>query len=199
MDLDNFRAEAREWLAENCPEGMRNRLVHFEDAYEIYQSDDAKLWLERAVERGWTAPMWPKEYGGGGLSYEENLPTWVLSADGGEPFLQRVRVTGCRGQLGAALVEALAARGIETQPLDHAALDIADADAVRRSLAQHPPDVWINAAAFTHVDRCEREPEAARRGNATAPAVLARACAAALRMRAQCCEIYRRAQRRVNS
>jgi dTDP-4-dehydrorhamnose reductase len=37
--------------------------------------------------------------------------------------------------------------------------------------------VWLNAAAFTHVDRCEREPEAARRGNAIAPAVLARACA----------------------
>jgi alkylation response protein AidB-like acyl-CoA dehydrogenase len=72
MNLETFRAETRDWLETNCPAGMRNRTVHFEDAYEVYQSDDAKLWCERMVERGWTAPMWPTEYGGGGLSFEEN-------------------------------------------------------------------------------------------------------------------------------
>jgi alkylation response protein AidB-like acyl-CoA dehydrogenase len=45
--------------------------VHFEDAFEVYNTDDAALWLERAAERGWTAPTWPKEYGGGGLSRDE--------------------------------------------------------------------------------------------------------------------------------
>ena len=72
MNLDTFRSETREWLDDNCPAGMRNRTVHFEDAYEIYQTDDAGLWLERMVERGWTTPSWPTLYGGGGLSYEEN-------------------------------------------------------------------------------------------------------------------------------
>ncbi|MFV2090832.1 MAG: acyl-CoA dehydrogenase family protein [Pseudomonadales bacterium] len=71
MNLDAFREEARTWLGANCPETMRQGSVHFEDAYEVYNTEDAKLWLERAAERGWTAPMWPREYGGGGLSREE--------------------------------------------------------------------------------------------------------------------------------
>lgn len=72
MSLETFRQETRDWLDANAPAGMRNTTVHFEDAYEFYLSDDAKLWSERMVEKGWIAPMWPVEYGGGGLSYEEN-------------------------------------------------------------------------------------------------------------------------------
>ncbi len=72
MNLDTYREETREWLDENCPASMRNRSVHFEDAYEVYNTDDAHMWLERMAERGWTAPKWPKEYGGGGLNREEH-------------------------------------------------------------------------------------------------------------------------------
>jgi alkylation response protein AidB-like acyl-CoA dehydrogenase len=71
MSLEAFREDTRAWLAENCPESMRQGNIHFEDAHEVYSTDDAKQWLDRAAERGWTAPMWPKEYGGGGLSNEE--------------------------------------------------------------------------------------------------------------------------------
>ena len=71
MSLEAFREDARAWLADNCPESMRQGNIHFEDAHEVYSTDDARLWLERAAERGWTAPMWPKEYGGGGLSSAE--------------------------------------------------------------------------------------------------------------------------------
>ncbi|HEY5647206.1 MAG TPA: acyl-CoA dehydrogenase family protein [Pseudomonadales bacterium] len=71
MSLEAFREEARAWLEENCPPSMRQGNVHFEDAFEVYDTDDARLWLDRAAERGWTAPAWPKEYGGGGLSKEE--------------------------------------------------------------------------------------------------------------------------------
>ena len=71
MSAEAFREDARTWLADNCPESMRQGNIHFEDAHEVYSTDDARLWLERAAERGWTAPMWPKEYGGGGLSPEE--------------------------------------------------------------------------------------------------------------------------------
>ena len=33
---------------------------------------DCKIWLERMAERGWTVPRWPNEYGGGGLSADED-------------------------------------------------------------------------------------------------------------------------------
>jgi alkylation response protein AidB-like acyl-CoA dehydrogenase len=36
-----------------------------------FKNPDSKVWLQRMAERGWTAPTWPKQYGGGGLSYDE--------------------------------------------------------------------------------------------------------------------------------
>ena len=71
IDLNTFREETREWLEANCPESMRNRSFHWEDAHEVYDTDEARSWLKVMAERGWTAPMWPKEYTGGGLSREE--------------------------------------------------------------------------------------------------------------------------------
>lgn len=89
-------------------------------------------------------------------------------------------VTGSRGQLGSALVDHLAAEGLGFTACSHADLEVADPRSVAERLAALPrPLVVANAAAFTHVDRCERDPEAARRGNAEGPAVLARACAGA--------------------
>ncbi|WP_204310133.1 acyl-CoA dehydrogenase family protein, partial [Enterobacter cloacae] len=37
----------------------------------VYKNPDIKLWMDRMASRGWTAPTWPKEYGGGGLTGEE--------------------------------------------------------------------------------------------------------------------------------
>jgi dTDP-4-dehydrorhamnose reductase len=90
-------------------------------------------------------------------------------------------VAGCRGQLGHALTACLAARPDceVVAAIDLEELDLADPQAVATlfdGLATKPPEVAINAAAFTQVDRCEREPEAAERGNAVVPAVLAEAC-----------------------
>ena len=72
MDLEAFRAEAKAYIGEKCPDSMRNRAVHFEDAFEIYNNADADRWRDAMAERGWTAPTWPTEYGGGGLGFEEN-------------------------------------------------------------------------------------------------------------------------------
>jgi acyl-CoA dehydrogenase len=71
-DLEAFRAETRAWLAENCPPGARNLPQQMDASFwggrnPVYPSEDRKLWFERMVARGWTAPTWPKEYGGGGL------------------------------------------------------------------------------------------------------------------------------------
>ena len=67
-DLDTFRQETRDWLEANCPQSMRARTFHWEDAQEILGSEDAKGWRKAMADRGWTAPTWPGEYGGGGLA-----------------------------------------------------------------------------------------------------------------------------------
>ena len=72
MDLEAFREEAKAYIGEKCPDSMRNRAVHHEDAFEIYNNADADRWRDAMAERGWTAPTWPTEYGGGGLGFEEN-------------------------------------------------------------------------------------------------------------------------------
>ena len=72
MDLQVFRNEAKAYIEEHCPDSMRNKAVHFEDAFEIYNTADADKWRDAMAERGLTAPTWPREYGGGGLSFEEN-------------------------------------------------------------------------------------------------------------------------------
>jgi dTDP-4-dehydrorhamnose reductase len=87
-------------------------------------------------------------------------------------------VTGSRGQLGTALVARLERDGIPVRAAD-LEVDIADPQAVERFLGAPPrPAVVANAAAYTHVDRCEREPDTADRVNREGPLVLARACRA---------------------
>lgn len=88
---------------------------------------------------------------------------------------QTVLIVGAGGQLGQEL-QRTAASGIQCAPMTRAQLDIADAAAVAKSLASVAPGLVINAAAYTAVDNAESEPEAAARGNAEGPAVLARAC-----------------------
>ena len=89
-------------------------------------------------------------------------------------------ITGNRGQLGSALEAQLAAAPDAeiVAAVDLPEVDVADAVAVEQLFTslEATPDVVVNAAAFTHVDRCEREPEAAERANAVAPGLLARAC-----------------------
>lgn len=75
-DLDTFRQETRTWLEENCPASMRSPGSEAETVWggrnETFVNPDSKVWLERMADRGWTCPTWPSEYGGGGLSKEEN-------------------------------------------------------------------------------------------------------------------------------
>jgi dTDP-4-dehydrorhamnose reductase len=90
-------------------------------------------------------------------------------------------ICGCRGQLGLALGAALAAdpRSRVVAAVDLPEVDVADPAALEKLFAALPdaPEVVANAAAFTHVDRCEREPDSAWRANARAPGLLAEVCA----------------------
>jgi alkylation response protein AidB-like acyl-CoA dehydrogenase len=75
-DVEVFRKETREWLEKNCPAAMRKPMKSEKDQCWggrnwVFQSEDQRLWMERMAGRGWTAPQWPSEFGGGGLSKEE--------------------------------------------------------------------------------------------------------------------------------
>lgn len=75
-DLETFRRDTRAWLLANAPQSMSKPLGEHEEPCwggrkASYDNPDTKQWLEVMAARGWTAPTWPREYGGGGLSKEE--------------------------------------------------------------------------------------------------------------------------------
>ncbi|HLK10565.1 MAG TPA: acyl-CoA dehydrogenase family protein [Candidatus Binatia bacterium] len=74
-DLDAFRDAVRRWLAANAPPSMATPVRSNEDVCwggrKTTYPPDVQRWLAVMAERGWTAPTWPREYGGGGLSSEE--------------------------------------------------------------------------------------------------------------------------------
>jgi len=95
-DLDTFRSETREWLEANCPEEMRNLSFHWEDAHEIYSRPEAGVWLKRMAEKGWVAPTWPTEYGGGGLNPGKAA---VLSQE-----MKRIKATSPSSGMGLTMI-----------------------------------------------------------------------------------------------
>ena len=84
----------------------------------------------------------------------------------------KVLVTGANGQLGRALQEA-APDAMQVRAVSRNELDVTDLMAVHAMLKTWRPDVIINAAAYTAVDKAESEPELAEQGNAIAPRNLA--------------------------
>ncbi len=86
----------------------------------------------------------------------------------------RLLITGAKGQLGHALVGQ--GGGHALMDVCHEQLDITDQDAVLRCCDTFHPDIVINAAAYTAVDRVESDVEKAFAVNRDGPANLARAC-----------------------
>ena len=91
----------------------------------------------------------------------------------------RVLVTGAGGQVGQALVRLGTAGEADVVGVDRAALDITDAAAVRRVMAEVRPVALVNAAAYTAVDRAESEPDLAFRINRDGARRVAQEAAAA--------------------
>jgi dTDP-4-dehydrorhamnose reductase len=96
---------------------------------------------------------------------------------GAQAAARRILLLGADGQVGWELRRALLPLG-EVRPMTRAQADLADLDALRALLAHERPDVIINAAAYTAVDRAETERERAQRINAQAVRVLAEHAAA---------------------
>src|SRR5579875_2531571 len=76
-ELETFTAEVRDWLAANYPEALRQKDPKTDPeaiwgGRAFIGSDDPQIvWMRRMAERSWTAPTWPRAYGGGGLSAEQ--------------------------------------------------------------------------------------------------------------------------------
>ncbi len=79
-DAETFRKETHEWLDANCPPSMRwsegeaanptlgGDVLTWGGRKETFPNPETKQWLDLMAEKGWTAPTWPEECGGGGLS-----------------------------------------------------------------------------------------------------------------------------------
>lgn len=94
-------------------------------------------------------------------------------------------VIGGSGQIGSRLIPELAAAGYEPRgtywknPAPGLwPLDLSSPDAVEEAIAGFKPGLCVLSAAMTHVDRCEDEPELARKINAEAPGRAAKVCRA---------------------
>jgi len=83
----------------------------------------------------------------------------------------KLLVTGKNGQVGFELTRALAVLG-EVVAVDLQDCDLTNAGAIRKLVQQVRPDVIVNAAAYTAVDKAESEKEAAQAVNAVAPGIL---------------------------
>ncbi len=65
-----FREDAAAWIKANFPPSLadKNPQRFLTDGAYADADPDFRLWLQRVVQKGWGAPTWPVEYGGGGLS-----------------------------------------------------------------------------------------------------------------------------------
>ena len=116
VSLDAFREEIRGWLEINCPRSIRTTMPA--DEYPgggrraKYKNPETKVWLDRMAERGFTVPMWPREYGGGGLSKSENQ---VLIEE-----LRRINARPAHVGMGISMIgPALLEYGTEEQKAHH--------------------------------------------------------------------------------
>ena len=112
----SFREEARDWLEENCPPTIRRPGGPNEGTgggrRATYPNPEVKLWLDRMAERGWTAPTWPREYGGGGL---DKTQATVLAEE-----LRRINARPAHTGMGLSMIgPALLEFGTEEQKREH--------------------------------------------------------------------------------
>ncbi len=90
--------------------------------------------------------------------------------------MKRLLVTGASGMLGRDVATVFDKLGYEVFALSHKELDITRPQSIEHAFGEFQPDVIVNCAAFTRVDECEANQQAAFNVNARGPALLASAC-----------------------
>src|SRR6266851_1429914 len=88
----------------------------------------------------------------------------------------KLLVLGAGGQVGHELCRLAWPDGYSVAAFDRGGVDITRRETVFAAVARERPDIVINAAAYTAVDRAESEPNIAWASNCTGPANLAAAC-----------------------
>lgn len=86
--------------------------------------------------------------------------------------MRKILLTGKNGQVGWELQRTLASLG-DIVAVGQKEMDLADPDSIRRVIEQVRPDLIINAAAYTAVDKAESEPDLAMAVNGIAPGIMA--------------------------
>jgi acyl-CoA dehydrogenase len=105
--LAAFRADIAAWISDNCPAPLLGRpmdesAIVWGGRKWTFSDDNQRIWLERAVLRGLTAPRWPVEYGGAGLSRaQEKIYREEMARIGAPPPLESFGLW----MLGPALLE----------------------------------------------------------------------------------------------
>lgn len=86
-----------------------------------------------------------------------------------------IAIIGANGQLGSDLLKIISSKH-QVTGLSHKDIEITDMDSVLSALADKNYQVVINTAAFHNVPECEKQPEAALKGNVLGPRYLAECC-----------------------
>ena len=88
----------------------------------------------------------------------------------------KLLVIGKTGQLAQSLSEVAEDAGLDLTTIGRPEIDLAEPRSIDKALSAHTPDIIINAAAYTQVDKAEEEPELARAINTDAPGAIAAHC-----------------------
>jgi len=88
----------------------------------------------------------------------------------------KILLAGGSGQLAQELQQILLSSG-EVITVDRTRIDLSQPESIRQAMAQIQPDLVVNAAAYTAVDKAENEPELAHAVNGIAPGIFAEECA----------------------
>jgi alkylation response protein AidB-like acyl-CoA dehydrogenase len=82
--LEPFRAEVRAWLPANLPADWQSKMLGASEAEHVAFQ---KFWFQRMMEGGYGAPHWPKDWGGSGFSFAQQIVLYEEIARAGAPRL----------------------------------------------------------------------------------------------------------------